>query len=116
MADPTNGRSLRVPAPMVWPAVWIAIATTAGLVTTYVYATKAELSEHAMAEREKRADVEREAATMRVDAAEMRVHVGQHHEALQKLERYVEAVDANLRTLMIESDIPRGRIARPKEE
>lgn len=101
-------RSLRIPYGMVWPAIWAAIVTAAGLATTYVYATKDELGEHARAERETTAKIE-------VEAAAAKVHVEQHDRTIEKLERYVEAVDANLRTLMIEQDIPRGRIARPKE-
>lgn len=111
-----ESRSLRVPYAMVWPAIWVAIVTGAGLATTYIYATKGDvqvakdaLSEHARVEQEKRSAIE-------VQAAAAKVHAESLDKRAEKLERFIEAVDSNLRTLMIEQDIPRGRIARPKEE
>lgn len=116
MADGSSGRSFRVPFAWVWPALWVGLVTVAGLATTYVFATKGELADHntalvvhAKEERETTAKIETEAAASRV-------LVDQHGKTLDKLERFIEAVDANQRTMMLDAGIPSGRIRRPKEE
>ena len=117
---PDGERSFSVPYAWLWPAVWAAVLTVGGLVTTYVYATKGELTEHAASEKDERVlHATSEAKTTAELATQTAIHakeLEQHDKLLEKMERYIEAINQNQATMMIESDIPRGRIARPKEE
>ena len=121
MSNGSNGeRSFSVPYAWLWPAVWAAVLTVGGLVTTYVYATKGELTEHAASEKDER--VANDVMDAKV-AAELSKEVAVHTKeieviakGIERVERYIEAVHANQATMMIESDIPRRSIRQPKEE
>lgn len=108
-ASPPRNGGVRVTLPGVATILWTLIVASVMVATTYVYATKVELSEHAKEESAISADLKTRASV--VEQA-----VGHHDKALDKIERYMEAQTANTETLMRAIEIPKWQIKKAREE
>ena len=108
-ASPSRNGGVRVTLTGVAAAVWTLIVAAALVATSYVFATKVELSDHARDEAVVSSDLKTRASV--VEQA-----VGHHDKALDKIERYMEAQTANTETLMRAIEIPKWQIKKAREE
>lgn len=76
------------------------IVIMGGIVTHYVYATKGELAE--------------QAKTEAANSAELDKRTTLNESAIVRLEGYVQAINTNMRTMLLEVNVPERRIAKPK--
>jgi hypothetical protein len=84
------------------PALIALLLAFGGVVAAYVFVSKVEFLNHARAESNRITVVE-----------ETSKH---HNEALHDLKSSVQAIDQNVRTLMIQQGVPDQMIVAPKEE
>lgn len=112
---PSNGRSRLPSLPALAGGAWAVLVAVAIVATNFVYATKGELrdqgdklAEHAKEEASGMAD-------LRTRESVAETHLEEHHRALEKHDLFLDALDQNVRTLMLEMSIPSNRIARPKK-
>ena len=101
-----NG-GVRLTLPGIAGAMWALLVASAMVATTYVYATKGELFDHAKEEAAVSAD-------LKVKAAVTDIAVQQHAKTFERLERYMEANSRNVETLMRAIEIPERKILKAR--
>lgn len=105
---PRNG-GVRLTLPGIVGGLWALIVAGAIVSTTYVYATKVELSEHAKEEAATSAELKTKAAV--TDQV-----VNQHSKTFDRIERWMEVQSRNTETLMREVAIPERKIRKVTAE
>jgi hypothetical protein len=81
------------------PLVITLLCAVASIGVAYIFATKAELANHAKVDGERIVVLE---------------ETTKHHDmAIEEIKRAVQAVDQNVRTMLIEQGVPTNRIVRP---
>lgn len=108
---PGNGRR---PSSLTWGALWAAVTAAAGIVAaTYALSGQFASAEDLRATAKVAADLVTQTALNQAAVNEARSEVKEVRGDVKEILKAVQVLDTNQRTMMIEQDVPRYKIARP---